>query len=67
MKDSCLIHDELNTAASYHFCLVASMQRHPDLLDGPVSITDKTKLSLIGRLGVGVCANVGIANDRLID
>ena len=26
-------------------------------------ITDKTKLSLIGRLGVGVCGNVGIAND----
>ena len=31
------------------------------------SVTDKTKLSLIGRLGVGDCGNVGIANDRLID
>ena len=29
--------------------------------------TDKTKLSLIGRLGVGDCGNVGFANDRLID
>ena len=25
--------------------------------------TDKTKLSLIGRLGVGNCGNVGIANN----
>ena len=31
--------------------------------ENPGVFPDKTKLSLIGRLGVGVCGNVGIAHD----